>query len=89
LRQALRRKPSLEVQQRVQRLLAKLEELEKLSLSPGRLRALRTVEVLEHIGNAAARQQLKRLASGAPDARLTQESRAALERLARRTEPRP
>ena len=83
LRRALRQQPSVEVRQRVWRLLAKLEALRKLSLSPSRLRALRTVEVLEHIGTAEARRQLKRLASGAREARLTQDAKAALERLAR------
>jgi WD40 repeat protein len=84
LRKALRQKPSLEVQQRLQRLLARLKELEKLSLSPSRLRALRTVEVLEHIGTPEARRRLKQLASGAREARLTREAKAALKRLADR-----
>jgi WD40 repeat protein len=83
LRQVLKDRPSLEVERRVQRLLAKLEDLEKLNLSPGRLRALRTVEVLEHIGTAEARRQLKQLASGAGGAPLTREAKAALVRLSR------
>jgi hypothetical protein len=48
------------------------------------LRQLRAVEALEHIGTADARQVLQRLADGAPDARLTREAQASLERLKRR-----
>jgi hypothetical protein len=37
---------------------------------------------LERIGTPEARQLLKRLATGAPGARLTREAKASLERLA-------
>jgi hypothetical protein len=52
--------------------------------SPVRLGELRGLEVLERIGTAEARQILETLAGGAPEALLTQEARASLERLARR-----
>jgi len=42
---------------------------------------LRAVEVLEHIGTAAARGLLERLALGAPEARLTQEVKAIVRRM--------
>jgi hypothetical protein len=61
--------------------------LEKLTgpIPPGeRLQALRAIEVLEHIGTEA-RQILKSLATGTPEARLTQEAKASLERLAKRS----
>jgi hypothetical protein len=45
------------------------------------------LEVLEHIGTPEAREVLKALAKDAPDARLTREAKAALERLARRAAP--
>ena len=47
------------------------------------LRAVRGVEVLEHIGTAEPRQLLTNLAAGVPDARLTREAKAALGRLAK------
>jgi RNA polymerase sigma factor (sigma-70 family) len=49
-----------------------------------RLRGLRAVEVLERIGDADAREQLRRLAAGAPGAWLTQEASQSLQRLERR-----
>jgi hypothetical protein len=45
------------------------------------VRETRVVELLELLASADARQVLKELAAGAPDARLTCEARAALERL--------
>jgi hypothetical protein len=60
-----------------------LEKLQSGSLSGETLRNLRGVEVLERIGNAEAKTILERLASGAPEARLTQESQAAIRRLSR------
>jgi Tol biopolymer transport system component len=79
LRRRLAEKPSLEVRQRVEQLLAKLEQI-----SPDPLRVLRAVEVLEHIGSPEAKELLETLATGAEGARLTREARAALERLNKR-----
>jgi WD40 repeat protein len=81
LRQRLKANPPLEVRQRVERLLKKLTGP---ITSPQAMRELRAVEVLEHLGTAEAQHVLKELARGAPEARLTQEVKAALERLARR-----
>ncbi|MBY0233084.1 MAG: PQQ-binding-like beta-propeller repeat protein [Gemmataceae bacterium] len=61
---------------RLDALLAKLER----PLSPAQLRGLRGVEALERIGTPEARAVLARLAKGAPEARVTQEARAALRR---------
>jgi hypothetical protein len=61
-----------------------LENLDGPLTLPGELRAVRSVEVLEQIGSGEARQVLRRLAGGAPEARLTQEARAALDRRRRR-----
>jgi WD40 repeat protein len=80
LRQALEGAP-LEVRRRVEALLAKVDGPEP---PPERLRELRAVEALERAGTAEAVAVLRRLAGGAPQARLTREARGSLERLARR-----
>ena len=85
LRHALRIHPSPEVRRRVDQLLEKLD----LAKSPQRLQGLRTVEVLEHIGTPEAQAVLKSLAQGAPEARLTQEAKAGLDRLVKRPAARP
>src|SRR5262249_3132527 len=74
-------KPSLEVARRAEDLLQKLEGPVR---APETLRNLRAVEVLEHIGTAQAEEILKSLARGHPDARLTQEAKASLDRLGKR-----
>jgi WD40 repeat protein len=76
LRGALAGKPSLEARGRAEILLSKLQ-----GLSADALRELRAVEVLEYIGTAEAQELLEVLTAGAPGARLTQEARAALDRL--------
>jgi WD40 repeat protein len=76
LRAALVQSKSAEVRQAVQRLLDRLAEP-----TPEMLRAIRAVEVLEHIATPAARQLLTDLAKGAPGARLTVEAKASFERL--------
>jgi dipeptidyl aminopeptidase/acylaminoacyl peptidase len=79
LRKALAGQPSLELLRRAERLLEKLDGTAPTS---DRLRALRGTAVLEHIGTPEARRLLTELAQGMPDARLTQEARASLQRLA-------
>ncbi|MBY0527127.1 MAG: hypothetical protein K2R98_27275 [Gemmataceae bacterium] len=80
LRRALADRPSLEITRRIERLLALLEQ-PPLGAS---LQALRAIAVLEYAGTGEARQVLATIAQGAPDARLTQEAKAALQRLTRR-----
>jgi hypothetical protein len=80
LRKALESQPPPEVRRRVQQLLNKLAALP----SGEHLRALRGLEALERIGTPAAREALEWLASGAPNARLTREAKASLDRLAKR-----
>jgi hypothetical protein len=84
LRRALAAPPSLEVRRRLEQLL---EQLPRAVPPPERLRALRAVEALERAGTAEARRVLRGMARGAPGARLTQEARSALERLARVPQP--
>jgi hypothetical protein len=80
LRKALAGQPTLELRQRVEQLLARLEGP---ITAPERLRTVRAIETLEQIGTAAARELLAKLAIGAPAARETQDAQAALDRLAR------
>jgi hypothetical protein len=80
LRRALANHPSPEARRRIERLLGLLRS-ERLSPPADRLRAVRAVEVLERIGSPAARRVLTALARGTPEAGLTVEARAALERL--------
>lgn len=79
LQKALGGKPSLEVRRRVEVLLLNIDPAH----SPAQLRALRAVEVLEHLGTPEARRVLETLGSGAAEARLTRESKASLTRLTR------
>ncbi len=80
LRLALQAKPSLEVRQRLLQILDKLAKQEEGGSSSERVRVLRVIEVLEHIGTVEARQQLEALAKRAPEAPLIDEAKAALER---------
>ena len=45
---------------------------------------MRALEALELIGNGDAKKVLEAVAKGAPDAELTQEAKAALDRLAKK-----
>ena len=81
LRQALAANPSTEARQRLEQLLKKREN-EILTLE--QLQTLRAIEILEHIGRPEAKQVLQTLAKGVPEARLTQEATASLERLSKR-----
>jgi RNA polymerase sigma factor (sigma-70 family) len=77
LRRLLETKPTLEVTERVERLLKLLEHP-----GPDSLRGLRAVEVLEHLATPEAKAVLESLAKGAPEARRTREAAASLKRLA-------
>jgi len=81
LRDFLQHKPPLESRQRVEQILRKGE-----GRTPERLRIVRAVEALEHIGDPAARQLLDKLSQGARHALLTQEAKAASTRLQNREE---
>ena len=76
LTKALAGDPSREARKQMEELLDALDR----SLAGDRLRMLRAVEVLEMLGSPEARGVLKRLAGGAPEAFLTRQAKAALER---------
>ena len=84
LRRALKQKPTLELRRRIEDVLASRPPLYSDNAPPDRLRELRAVEVLEHIGSAEAQRLLAKLAAGAPSARLTREAQAARKRLDKR-----
>jgi WD40 repeat protein len=81
LRAALRDKPTLEKRRRIEALLAPLETH---APRPELLRQSRAVQALEQIGSRQARELLGALATGSPEAWLTQEAKASLRRLAKR-----
>jgi WD40 repeat protein len=80
LRQALKETSTAEQRERLEKLVGPLEKSE---LTGERLRQARAVEVLEHITTAEARQLLAQWATGLVEARLTQEAKAALQRMDR------
>jgi hypothetical protein len=81
LRRLLAGKPPLEQRRRGEAVLVKIDGPVR---KPETLRAVRAVEVLEWVGTPEARRVLESVAAGAPEARLTQEAQASLERLAKR-----
>jgi WD40 repeat protein len=80
MEEACKTAASLEQRKRLEELLASLKE----GLSPGQILHMRAVQALELAGTADARQALQEWARGAPEARLTQEARAAVARLDKR-----
>jgi dipeptidyl aminopeptidase/acylaminoacyl peptidase len=82
LRSKLAEKPPLEVVQRLEQLLLKIEHQQ---LSPDSIRVLRAIEVLEHIGSTDAKQLLQKLVTGGHGALATHEAKASLTRLNKRS----
>jgi WD40 repeat protein len=80
LREALSRRPSAEARRRLERLVD-----EQRTPSEDLLRGLRAVRVLELAGTGQAREVLRILGSGDADATVTQEAKASLRRLAKRS----
>jgi WD40 repeat protein len=81
LEKVLDANPPVESRRRVEALLKKLGPP---FTAPDLLRSIRAVEVLERIGSMDARLLLETLASGGRGHRLTEEARAALDRLSKR-----
>jgi len=82
LRKALNETESAEVRSRIQPLLKTIGEW--VVTDPDTLRSLRAIWVLERMGTPEARAVLEGLANGAPEARQTQEAKAALDFLDKR-----
>jgi WD40 repeat protein len=80
MRKALLGRPGLEVCRRLEQ---RLQDLSGPETSLPRLQALRAVQVLERINSPESRRLLMELAAGTPQARLTREAKASLERLTR------
>jgi WD40 repeat protein len=84
LRKAMESNPSPELRRSIEELL---EMLKKGERTPEWVRLLRAVEVLEMIQTPAATKHLETLATGAAEARLTAEAKAALARLRSQEKP--
>jgi hypothetical protein len=78
LQRVLKAAPSPEVRRRLEALL---ERARQRPLANEEARELRAVEVLEHVATPKARKLLETLATGVPEARLTREAVASLQRL--------
>ncbi|HEV3081241.1 MAG TPA: hypothetical protein VGY66_15785 [Gemmataceae bacterium] len=77
LRIVLAGKASPESRRQIESLLKRLDQ----SPSGNKLRELRAVEILEHLGTIESQRLLRTLAGGAVAARLSQEAKASLNRL--------
>jgi WD40 repeat protein len=80
LKERLAAQPPLEMRQRMEKLMGKLNGPVQ---SPQTLQALRAIEVLERIGNREALALLADLAKGAPGHRVTEDARDSVQRLER------
>jgi hypothetical protein len=78
LKQARAAATSLEARRRLDQLIDKLDGP---ATEPELVRALRAVELLEHLPGRGGEKLLQTLAGGAAEARLTREAKRALERL--------
>jgi WD40 repeat protein len=85
IRRALERMLSQEVRRNLEAILAAPQEVPRAPT----LRTLRAIQVLERIGTQEARELLRMLANGPPDARLTKEAKASLERVTKQPQAAP
>jgi WD40 repeat protein len=81
LEKVLAAEPEAEKRRRIE---AILKDMNSPRLKPEEVRSSRAVELLERLNTSESRELLATLARGAPDARLTRQAKAALERLAKR-----
>ena len=78
LRRVLDGKPSLEVREKTTQLLDTIGKDQEYPAET--LRVLRSIQILEDIGTPAAREILKRLATGTPETVVTRQAAQALKR---------
>ncbi len=76
-------KPSLEMRDRLEKLVEKVKR-ERDALNPHRTRVVRVIEALGQIGTPEARGMLKELADAPPEARLTEEVKVMARQMAER-----
>jgi WD40 repeat protein len=81
LKKALENNPSVEKKRRIEALL---ENRKPGVVGADQIREARAVELLEMIGTPEAKQLLEKLAKGSDDSTLTQDCKAALDRLSKR-----
>jgi len=84
LRKCLQSQPPAEIRRRIEVLL---QNLKSPVSSPHRLRAFRSIEILEQIGTPEAQQVVETLAKGEPISRVTLEARFTLDRWHRSVHP--
>lgn len=78
LEKTLSAEPEAERRRRIE---AILRDMNNPRLTPESIRSIRALELLERLNTPESRELLSKLAKGAPDARLTREAKAALDRL--------
>ena len=81
-KESLTNPPTLEVQRRLEQMLAKLTG--GLSLEQERIRARRVMLILEQAATPASRDVLQSLVAGAPEVELQNEAKLSLERMGKR-----
>jgi hypothetical protein len=86
LLKAQERSSSVEMRERFNRLLGRIDQE---ILTPQQVQILRAIEVLEQIETPEARKVLHQVAKGAPEARITVEAKGSLQRLTNRARRSP
>jgi WD40 repeat protein len=81
LKARLADEPSLDLKQRLDKLL---EQLAGPATVPEHVRAMRGIETLELIATPEARQLVEKMTEGAPESRVTRAAKATLERMTRK-----
>ena len=81
IRKEMKGNPTLETRRRLEQILNTIPDIP----GPDTVRTIRAIMVLERIGSLESQSVLETLARGVPGARETEEARASLERLTRKS----